>query len=301
MASVQWTRLIRFVPTGASAPIYGEPIGSDAELADIGAAAAAGKLTARVIDVGADGPLSPAAKVTEQVATVGTLLGPLPVEAVPDVKCIGLNYRKHILEAGRSLPPFPSLFIKPATSIADYGEAVPIPKCAQEGEADYEGELCVVIGQDVRDVSVEDALKYVAGYTAGDDVSSRKWQRLKERAGGVPQWCFSKGFDKFAPLGPVIVASALIPDPSKLDLKTVVNGEVRQETPVADLVFDVPTIISFLSQGTTLRRGTVIMSGTPGGVGCAGPEEKWRPLKDGDNVEVYVSQIGTLRHSIRYE
>lgn len=97
-----------------------------------------------------------------------------------------------VLEAGRSLPPFPSLFIKPGTAHADYGEAVPIPKCAQDNEADYEGELCVVIGRDAKDVTKEDALSYVAGYTVGDDVSTRKWQRLKERAGGVPQWCFSK-------------------------------------------------------------------------------------------------------------
>jgi len=99
----------------------------------------------------------------------------------------------------------------------------------------------------------------------------------------------------------VLVSSKLISDPATLQLRTTVNGQVRQETPVADLVFDVPTIISFLSQGTTLRRGTVIMSGTPGGVGCAGPEEKWRPLQDGDKIEVWVDAIGTLRHTIKYE
>lgn len=111
----------------------------------------------------------------------------------------------------------------------------------------------------------------------------------------------AQGFDKFAPLGPALVASRLIPDPATLQLKTVVNGETRQESPVSDLVFDVPAIIAHLSKGTTLRRGTVIMTGTPGGVGCAGPEEKWRALVDGDKVEVHVSEVGVLRHSIKYE
>jgi 2-keto-4-pentenoate hydratase/2-oxohepta-3-ene-1,7-dioic acid hydratase in catechol pathway len=98
-----------------------------------------------------------------------------------------------VLEAGRSLPPYPSLFIKPNTCLADHGDAVPIPSIAQSPlEADYEGELCVVIGKDCKNVSKEDALSYVAGYTCGDDVSTRKWQRDADRAGGVPQWCFSK-------------------------------------------------------------------------------------------------------------
>ncbi|CAK9780357.1 hypothetical protein CC85DRAFT_278448 [Cutaneotrichosporon oleaginosum] len=294
-----WRRLIRFTPPNSSDELYGEPIVGDGD--DVGRLADAGELRARIVQPGPHGVLGPETQVTDRTESVGTLLAPLGPGDVVDFKCIGLNYRKHILEAGRSLPPFPSLFIKPGTAHGEYGRAVPIPKCAQDGEADYEGELCVVIGRDAKDVSKEDALAYVAGYTAGDDVSTRKWQRLKERAGGVPQWCFSKGFDNFAPLGPVLVSPELIPDPAALQLKTSVNGELRQDTPVADLVFDIPTIISFLSQGTTLRRGTVIMSGTPGGVGCAGPEEKWRPLKDGDEVEVWVEGVGTLRHGIKYE
>jgi 2-keto-4-pentenoate hydratase/2-oxohepta-3-ene-1,7-dioic acid hydratase in catechol pathway len=114
------------------------------------------------------------------------------VGSTSSVRAPQVLFLTSVLEAGRPIPPFPSLFIKPATALADYGEAVPIPRCAQEGEADYEGELCVVIGRDAKDVSKEDALSYVGGYTAGDDVSTRKWQRFKERAGGVPQWCFSK-------------------------------------------------------------------------------------------------------------
>lgn len=125
---------------------------------------------------------------------------------------------------------------------------------------------CIVIGKDAKDVSIDDALDYVGGYTAGNDVSSRKLQRDPELAGRVPQWGFSKGFDTFAPLGPVLVAPALIPDPSKLHLKTIVDDEVRQDESVSDLLFDSKYIISYLSSGTTLQKGSVIMTGTPGGM-----------------------------------
>ncbi|WWC58904.1 uncharacterized protein I303_101449 [Kwoniella dejecticola CBS 10117] len=299
MSPVSWSRLIRFIPSGSSSPVYGEPVASD--YTDIGALADVGKLEAKIVKTDGSGPLSETAVVTVEVVKVGSLLGPLSLDTCTDIKCIGLNYKKHIQEGGRSPPPLPQLFIKPVTSLGDYNEAVEIPKCAQEGEADYEAELVIVIGKDAKNVSKEDALDYVAGYTVGDDVSTRKWQRNPERVGGVPQWAFSKGFDKFAPLGPAIVSTKLIPDPSKLDIKLTVNGDLRQESPTSDLLFNVPFIISFLSQGTTLRRGTVIMTGTPSGVGCTGPEEKWRPLVDGDKVEVTISEIGTLRHTIKYE
>lgn len=111
----------------------------------------------------------------------------------------------------------------------------------------------------------EKALEYVAAYTVGNDISSRKLQRDPAYAGKIPQWGFSKGFDTFAPLGPCLVAAAEIPDPAKLHLKTVVDGEVRQDESVSDLLFDCSYIISYLSQGTTLQKGSVIMTGTPGG------------------------------------
>ena len=124
---------------------------------------------------------------------------------------------------------------------------------------------CLVIGQDAKDVSEADALSYVAAYTCGNDISSRKLQRDPALAGRIPQWGFSKGFDTFAPLGPCLVNSALIPDPSKLHLKTIMDGETRQDESVADLLFGCPYLISYLSTGTTLQKGSVIMTGTPGG------------------------------------
>ena len=123
----------------------------------------------------------------------------------------------------------------------------------------------IVIGKDGRDISEEDALDYVAGYVAGDDVSARKWQRDPAYAGGVPQWCFSKGFDAFAPLGPCIVSTSLLGDASNQTLRTLVNGEVRQDSNTSDLLFGVKKVVSFLSQGTTLRKGSLIMTGTPSG------------------------------------
>ncbi len=121
------------------------------------------------------------------------------------------------------------------------------------------------MGKDAKDVSVESALDYVAAYTAGNDISSRKLQRDPALAGGVPQWGFSKGFDTYAPLGPVLVSSRVISNPGKLQLQTRVDGELRQNTSTDDLVFDIPYIISYLSSGTTLQKGSVIMTGTPGG------------------------------------
>ena len=123
----------------------------------------------------------------------------------------------------------------------------------------------MVIGRDAKNVKESEALDYVAAYTAGNDISSRKWQRDPNLAGGVPQWGFSKGFDTFAPLGPVLVSSSVITAPEKLHLQTIVDKETRQDAGLDDLVFSIPRLIAHLSSGTTLQKGSVIMTGTPGG------------------------------------
>lgn len=151
-----------------------------------------------------------------------------------------------------------------------------------------------MIGKDAKDVSVEDALDYVGGYTAGNDVSSRKLQRDPEFAGRVPQWGFSKGFDTFAPLGPVLVAPALIPDPSKLHLKTIVDDQVRQDESVSDLLFDSKYIISYLSSGTTLQKGSVIMTGTPGGK-TSPPESIEPPVVPFEHVNFQLTMANRCR------
>ena len=174
--------------------------------------------------------------------------------------------RDTVKEAGRKPPPFPSIFFKPNTTVHDHGADVVIPKICQDDQADYEGEFCIVIGKDAKVVAVEDAMDYVAAYTCGNDISSRKLQRDPTLAGNVPQWGFSKGFDTFAPLGPCLVRPDVVGgDPKKLLMKTVVDSETRQEEYVSDLIFDCAYLVSYLSSGTTLQRGSVIMTGTPGG------------------------------------
>lgn len=163
------------------------------------------------------------------------------------------------------MPPTPFIFFKPSTCVIGHDEPVHIPKVAQDNQADYEGELCFVIGKPAKDVSPQDALSYIAAYTCGNDISSRKLQRDKAVAGPVPQWGFSKGFDTFAPLGPCLVSSEVIQDPSKLHLQTLIDGQLLQDEGLADLIFDCAAILSYLSQGTTLEPGSIIMTGTPGG------------------------------------
>lgn len=181
--------------------------------------------------------------------------------------------------------------------MADYGEAIPIPLIAQS-QCDYEGELVVLIGKDAKDVSEERALDYVAGYTVGNDVSARDWQREAGKAGPVAQWTFSKSFDKYAPLGPCIVSSRILGAADKQPLKTWVNGDLRQDSNTADLCFSVRQLIAFCSQGQTLQRGSLIMTGTPGGVAlCMNPT---RFLKDGDEVIVEIGGIGRVKNRIAF-
>lgn len=259
-----WSRLIRFVATDGK--IYrGQPI-TPSEDFDLGKVTEKDQLRAQVI-AGDDIYDPNVTTITDTIVTVSKLLGPLATRDVPIIRCVGLNYTKHIREAGRTPPPFPFIFFKPNTCVLNHDAAVQVPKIAQDDQADYEGELCLVIGKDAKDVPNYPAiaLDYVAAYTCGNDISARKLQRNPELAGNVPQWGFSKGFDTFAPLGPVLVSSSVIPDPKKLHLTTRINGEIRQAESVDDLYFDCAYIIHYLSQGTTLQKGSVIMTGTPGG------------------------------------
>jgi transcription initiation factor TFIIH subunit 2 len=166
-----------------------------------------------------------------------------------------------------------------------------------QSQLDYEGELTVVIGRDAKNVSAEDALDYVLGYTAGNDLSARDFQVPAKTGGG--QFCYAKSFDWFAPIGPVILSSALVPDPQRLELVTRVNGEVRQKTSTGDMIWSVRQIISHLTRGTTLRAGTVIMTGTPSGVGLWMDPKKF--LNDGDVVEIEIEGISAIRNRIVFD
>jgi len=186
------------------------------------------------------------------------------------------------------VPPYPVVFTKPPDALAGPLDKVPVHPAAQ-GMLDYEGELTVIIGKDGKDIPEEEALSYVLGYTAGNDVSARNFQ-LPDMSGG--QYCYAKSFDAFAPIGPCIVSTGLAPDPQKLRYTTSVNGEKRQETGTDDMIWSVKQIIAHLSRGTTLRKGTVIMTGTPSGVGLFMKPQGI--LKGGDVVEIRVEGIGSL-------
>jgi 2-keto-4-pentenoate hydratase/2-oxohepta-3-ene-1,7-dioic acid hydratase in catechol pathway len=205
-----------------------------------------------------------------------TLLAPLKPTKV---HAVALNYRSHLGDR----PPLkvPGMFLKPTSCIIGPEEPIILPKDA--GRVDYEGELVVVIGRTCRKVSVDQAMEYVFGYTCGNDVSAREWQR-EDR-----QWWRAKGADTFGPIGPWIVTGL---DPAKLHLVTRVNGRVVQETDTELLIFSVPEIISFASQAMTLEPGDIIFTGTPGVTAQASP---------GDVCEVEISGIGVLRNPVRAE
>jgi 2-keto-4-pentenoate hydratase/2-oxohepta-3-ene-1,7-dioic acid hydratase in catechol pathway len=156
-----------------------------------------------------------------------------------------------------------------------------------------------LIGKDAKNVSEDDALDYVAAYTAGNDVSARDWQREPGKAGPVPQWSFSKSFDQYAPLGPALVSTSVLGAADSQSLKTFVNGEVRQSGDTSDLCFGVKALVAFCSQGQTLQAGSLIMTGTPGGVGLFMKPQGF--LKDGDEVVVEIGGIGKVVNRMHFE
>jgi len=222
----------------------------------------------------------------------GALLCCVPTP--PAVICVGLNYRKHAAEAGLPEPAFPVVFYKNPSVVIGPGDDIVIPTVASDPhEVDYECELAVVIGsRPVRNVSKADALDYVLGYTAANDVSARRWQGPK----GGTQWSRSKSFDTFCPLGPALLLAHSDVDPDNLAIATRLNGVTVQESNTADMIFDVSSIVSFLSQSTTLLPGTVILTGTPEGVGFTREPPVF--LKPGDVVEVELEGVGILSNSV---
>ncbi len=231
-------------------------------------------------------------ETTDRYVDVGKLLAPV----VPrTILCIGLNYRKHAEETGAKLPQFPVVFHKSGNALQHPGDPILLPTALRSDEVDYECELVVVIGRVCKNVSREDALDYVLGYTCGNDVSARDWQ--KKWGGG--QWCRAKSFDTFGPLGPCLVTREDIPDPNKLSIRTELNGKTVQESNTGDMIFDVPALIEFLSGSTTLLPGTVIFTGTPEGVGMARNPPVY--LKAGDTVTVQVEGIGELTNPVEEE
>jgi 2-keto-4-pentenoate hydratase/2-oxohepta-3-ene-1,7-dioic acid hydratase in catechol pathway len=221
---------------------------------------------------------------------VAKWLAPLEPAAI---FCIGLNYRAHAAETGATLPETPVLFMKPVTAVAAPGSPIMLPSACEHGpEVDYEAELAVIIGTKARNVAAENALEYVLGYTCANDVSARRWQK---HAGGG-QWIRGKGFDTFCPLGPVLVTADEIRDPQDLPIGSVLNGQTMQSSNTGDMIFTVAELIAFISRDTTLLPGTVILTGTPEGVGFARKPPVY--LTDGDTIEVTIDGIGTLSNPV---
>jgi len=226
---------------------------------------------------------------TGELADVAKILAPIqPI----DILCIGLNYRQHAAEGGAQVPDFPVLFMKSTSSLLHPSDPIILPMHLKSEEVDYECELAVVIGKSCKNVSKKDALNYVLGYTCANDVSARDWQLTY----GGSQWCRGKTFDTFAPLGPALVTTDDISDPNQLQIKTILNGQTLQDWNTNDMIFNVPTLIEFLSGSTTLLPGTVILTGTPHGVGCAQRPPTF--LKDGDSVTIEIEKIGKLTNPV---
>lgn len=231
-------------------------------------------------------------QVTKIEAKVGKLLAPL---APPAIFCIGLNYRRHAEEGNSPIPAFPILFLKNPAALQNPGDPILLPTHLKSTQVDYECELGVVIGKTCKNVSKAKALEYILGYTCANDISARDWQGKW----GGSQWCRGKTFDTFAPLGPVLVTADEIPNPNTLRIRTILNGETMQDSNTADMIFDVPTLIEFLSGSTTLVPGTIILTGTPQGVGAARKPPRF--LAAGDKITIEIEKIGSLTNPVLNE
>ncbi|MFO0921182.1 MAG: fumarylacetoacetate hydrolase family protein [Pirellulales bacterium] len=234
-----------------------------------------------------DGP-----RETDRMDEPAKLLAPLvPV----DILCIGLNYRKHAEEGKQAIPEHPVLFMKNIGTLQNPLDPICLPRKLHSDKVDFECELAVVIGRECYNVTREHALEYVFGYTCANDVSARDWQRN----GGGGQWCRGKTFATFCPLGPYLVTRDEISNPNNLSIRTRLNGEIMQDWNTNDMIFDVPYLIEFLSSSTRLLPGTVILTGTPHGVGFARNPPVF--MKAGDVVEVEIESIGRLTNPVMDE
>jgi acylpyruvate hydrolase len=211
-----------------------------------------------------------------------------PIQRPGKIVCVGLNYRSHLAEIGESVPEYPILFHKPATSIIGPGQAIVLPRISRQ--VDYEGELAVVLGRQGKYIPQEKALSYVAGYTCANDISAHD---IEFR---TSQWDSGKMLDTFCPFGPVLVTPDEIPNPGRLRLRTVLNGQTVQEAWTSDMVFPVPFLVSYISSLATLEPGDVILTGTPAGIGCNRKPQVF--LQPGDRLRVEIDGIGTLANPV---
>ena len=232
-------------------------------------------------------PPFPVIHVSDETCPLAEATLLAPVERPPNIFAIGLNYRRHAEESGAELPERPLVFIKAATALTGPDSPIILPELAPN-EVDYEAELAMIIGKEAKNVEPENALTHVLGFACANDVSARDCQL---RLDG--QWARAKSFDTFCPLGPWIETEI---DPSDLAVELRLNGQVMQRSSTSDLIFDCSQLVSYLSRCFTLLPGTVILTGTPGGVGFARKPPVF--LKPGDTVETDIEGIGVLRNTV---
>lgn len=266
-------RIVRFVAEDGK--IYqGVPLGSSFD-------------TAAVIE----GDIYADFSVSRKESVISKLLPPV---TPPNIYALGLNYRKHADETGISYPEVPVVFIKASTSLNGPDGAIVLPNAGPD-EVDYEGELAVVIGRKGKNIAESAALEHVLGYTCANDITARDWQnRLQKK-----QWARGKSFDTFCPIGPCIVTGDEVGDPNRLRIETRLNGKVVQNSSTADMIFTVQRIICDLSRSITLLPGTLILTGTPEGVGFTRQPALF--LKKGDRVTVSIEKIGELHNAVETE
>lgn len=204
----------------------------------------------------------------------------LPPTKPSKIICVGLNYHDHAKELNMESPDEPLIFMKPPSAVIGHGDKIIYPKASQQ--VDYEAELAVVIGKKCRNITADRANDVIAGYTCFNDVTARDFQRQDG------QWTRAKSFDTFAPFGPYIASPDEF-DPENAPIKSRVNGELRQDSNTSNLIFDIPTLIEFISSIMTLELGDIIATGTPAGIG---------EFQRGDVVEVEIEGIGILRNEV---
>jgi 2-keto-4-pentenoate hydratase/2-oxohepta-3-ene-1,7-dioic acid hydratase in catechol pathway len=227
-------------------------------------------------------------KITSKEAEVKKLLPPIiPV----NILALGINYKKHGDETAMSYPDQPILFLKATTSIVGHEGPIVLPAAGPDS-VDYEAELAVVIGKKAKNIMPDKAMDYVMGYTCANDVSARDWQFDKQKG----QWARGKSFDTFCPLGPWIVTKEEIDDPNNIGIRCIINGQTVQESKTSEMIFNVQNIVSNLSRSMTLLPGTVILTGTPDGVGFTRQPPLF--LQAGDLVSVEIEKIGTLTNEV---
>ncbi len=228
-------------------------------------------------------------KITNERIEVLELLAPLDPKTI---FCIGLNYRKHAEETGAKIPEHPVVFLKSPTAVQDPERPIVLPRHLRSDQVDFEAELAIVIGYECKNVSRANALDYVLGYTIANDVSARDWQKTW----GGSQWCRGKTFDTFCPVGPAFVTASSVKDPDNLAITSRVNGVTMQQSNTRDMIFSVAEIVEFLSGSTTLLPNTLILTGTPEGVGMGRQPPVY--LQPGDVVEIEIEGIGILRNPV---